>query len=464
MTAPPPAQSTLVTSKRQLVGLFERAEKPASQWKVGLEAEKFGVHKLSGEPLGYDGEFGVLKLLTWLVEHCDYRAESEVPGGPVIALQKGGISLTLEPGAQFELSAPAVPTTHELQGLISGHLRDIRSISESMGVAWFSIGFHPLARQEQLPWVPKQRYAIMRRYLPTRGNGALDMMRRTATVQGNFDYSDSSDALKKLLLSLRLAPLLNAWLANSPYVEGKFSGKLSARGDVWLRMEPERSGLIEQLWELSDPSYEDYVDWALDAPMFLVRRDARILDNSGQSFRDFMANGFQGERATEYDWRLHVNSLFPEARLKNTLEVRSIDSLAPRYAIAVVGLLVGLLYDRTSLDDATGLVHSITAAELARCRRDLIARGLVAKYGARAGFELAGELLAIARAGLRRRARLERGRDESCWLDPLAELLEERTCPAQLLLDELGEAPALDRLTARLGSEATLDPFGSSAS
>ncbi len=444
----PPSSSELIRDEQQLLHLFQRAEKPPDQWRIGLEAEKFGVRRSDGRPLAYEGEFGVLQVMHWLIEQHGYEPESEVPGGPVVALRKAGVSLTLEPGAQFELSAPAVADTHQVQAALSEHFEQIAPIADELGLAWLSLGFHPLARQSELDWVPKQRYAIMREYLPKRGNGALDMMRRTATVQGNFDFASERDAMQKLLVCLRIAPLVNAWLANSPYVEGKFSGTLSVRGDVWLRMEPERSGLIDQLWELPEPGYADYVAWALDAPMFLVRRDSRILDNSGQTFRDYIARGFQGEQATLQDWALHVNSLFPEARLKNTLEVRPVDSLEPSLAIAVIALFTGLLYDASSLQAATRLLAPLTARLAERSRSELVKRGLHADYGPFQGFELARELFDLASKGLERRARSVLGGDERKWLAPLEELLEARISPAGRLLQRLGPEPEPSQLIA----------------
>jgi len=441
----PPSDADLITHERQLVELFERAEKPATEWRVGVEAEKFGVRKGTAEPLCYAGDFGVLAIFDWLVQHRGYTAEREVPDGPIISLRKGGVSLTLEPGAQFELSAPAVSSMGEVEALFAAHFAEIAPISRELGLVWLSIGFQPFARQDQLCWVPKQRYSIMREYLPKRGSGGLDMMRRTATVQGNFDFSDEADALAKLRLSLKLSPLLNAWVANSPYVEGEFSGKLSARGDVWLRMDPARSGLIPKLWSLQEPGYRDYVEWALDAPMFLLKRDGRIIDNSGQPFRDFLRNGFQDERATQQDWQLHVNSLFPEARLKSTLEVRALDSLKPSLSISVVALLVGLLYDSDAREGAQQLLAPVTAEAAQEAQLGLVTHGLEAPYGRYQGFALAAELLALAQAGLARRA-LQTGEDERRRLEPLAQLLSERTSPAARLVAELGAKPDPARL------------------
>lgn len=445
-TAPRP-----LTDPKQLIGLFERSEKPAAEWRIGVEAEKFGVRAGNAEPLSYDGEFGILKIFDWLMAHRGYEPETELPGGPTVALRKGGVSITLEPGAQFELSAPPVETVHTIEAMLHEHLAEIAPISAELGVAWLNMGFHPFAEQRDLPWVPKQRYTIMREYLPQHGSGALDMMRRTATVQGNFDYSDSTDALRKLLVSLKMAPLVNAWLANSPYVEGRATGISSNRGAVWLNMEPARSGLLGQLWTLPNPGYDDYIEWALSAPMFLIKREGHIIDNSGQSFRDFLANGFEGERATEQDWALHVNSLFPEVRLKRTLELRSVDSLDPALAAGVIGLFTGILYDETALGDAAALFAPITHDQAEQSRRQLVERGLHANYGPVGGFALAGELLRLANQGLARRAKRQNGNDETHVLGPLRELLDQKTSPAQSMLDALGTEPDRAELVKRFG-------------
>lgn len=450
----PSTASEPISHHRELLALFEKSEKPAHQWKIGVESEKFGVQEHTGQALAYDGDFGVLRILEWLQAERGYAPEKEVADGPTIAVRKGGISITLEPGAQFELSAPAVRELHQAHAMLVDHLREVAPISQAMHLKWLCVGFHPFAAQSELPWVPKQRYAIMREYLPKGGSGAHDMMRRTGTVQGNFDYSDPVDAIQKLVLGLRIGPLVNAWVANSPYVEGKATGLLSNRGNVWLHMEPARSGLLEQLWEASDLGYDDYVAWALDAPMFLVKRDGRILDNSGQPFRDFLAHGFQGERATHEDWRTHVNSLFPEARLKTTLELRSVDSVEPRLATAVVALFTGLLYDATALADAGALLRSIDAKQAQASRVGLVTQGLAASYGSHSGFDLARELLQIARGGLERRARRFGIDDERHWLDPLAELIEARTSPAAQLLERFGAVPDPARLVAYLGLPA----------
>lgn len=437
-----PEDSRPIHSLEDLLSVFEAAEKPAQDFRIGAESEKFGVHAETGQPLSYDGEFSVVRLFDALVEQ-GWRPERETPDGPVIALGRKGLSITLEPGSQFELSGSALADIHAVQREARQHLAELSPIAASMNLIWLGLGFQPIARQADLSWVPKQRYAIMREYLPPLGEGAHDMMRRTATVQANFDFSSEADALRKLRTSLLLSPLINAMLANSPFVEGRRSRYLSHRGHVWLKMDPTRSGLIHPVLMSAHPSYRDYAEWALDAGMFLFKRESRVFANSGQTFRDFLARGYQGERATLSDWKLHLNTLFPEARLKNTLEVRSCDALPTRLAAAVPALFTGLLYDELALARASELADGLGVDAVESARADLVMHGLSARIGRHSARSLAERLLELADGGLARRARLDAdGRDERVHLASLVSLVSQGITPAEALLASFsGDGP-----------------------
>ncbi|HEY6557092.1 MAG TPA: glutamate-cysteine ligase family protein [Polyangiaceae bacterium] len=436
-----------IQDAEDLCRVFRAAEKPPSEWRIGAEAEKFGVDANTGAPISYDGARGVLRIFSSLIEAHGWQPEREQQDGPIIALLRGSASVTLEPGAQLELSGAALPDIHAICAESRGHLQELRAISDEMNLLWLGVGFHPLAHQDQLPWVPKQRYAVMRSYLPTRGSGALDMMRRTATVQANFDYANEEDALRKLQVSLRLSPLAHVILANSPFYEGKLSGKKSIRGEVWLHMDPQRSGLIPSLWTAQRPRYRDYVEWALDAGMFLFKRGARVYSNTGQTFRDFLANGYEGERATHADWKLHLNTLFPEARLKSTLEVRSVDSLPTDLGCALPALFTGILYDEQALAEAEELLRPLSYEAVERARPELIKKGLSAELGGQSARVLAERVLEIATGGLSRRRRLSaEGRDETIHLSRVTQLVAAGKTPADVLVEGLdNEDPDLHR-------------------
>ena len=421
-----------------LTEVFRDAETVSADWRIGAEAEKFGVDELSGAPLAYGGPRGVLRVLQRLEEHFGWRPEGESAGGPVVALRRGSASITLEPGAQLELSGSPLPDVHAIAREMREHLDELGVVSSELRLAWLAAGFHPLARQEELPWVPKSRYAVMREYLPARGSGALDMMRRTATIQANYDFANETDALDKLRVTLRVAPIVNAMTANSPLLEGAFAGFQSLRQDVWLRMDPERSGLIPKLWTDKPLGYRDYIEWALDAGMFLFKRNGQMIVNSGQTFRSFLRHGYGGHVATLEDWRFHLNTLFPEVRLKSTLEVRCCDSLPAPWMMAVPALFAGLLYDRQALEAAWELMAPVSYEQMSVRRRELATDGLNARIVGRVAYEYAEQLLDIAEGGLARRARLDAfGKDERIHLRELSRLVHSRRSPADVLVEGL---------------------------
>lgn len=426
-------------SEDDLRAPFVSAEKPASEWAIGAEAEKFGVDRLTGAPVLYGAPEGksVPTVLHALIERHGWVAEAEVENGPLIALRRGRASITLEPGGQLELSGAPLPDVHAVCAESRGHFDELRSISEEMGVVWLGLGFHPFARQADLDWVPKIRYRYMREYLPTRGRFALDMMRRTATVQANYDYDSERDAMRKLRVSLKLSPVVTAMFANSPFVEGRPFGGRSYRARVWLDVDPDRQGLVPQMFG-ENASYDDYIRWALDVPMFLFKRDGKAVENTGQTFRSFFRDGFEGHRPTQVDWETHLNTLFPEVRLKRTIEVRGADSLPADLACALPALWAGIFYDESALAGAEALAADLTHDELLELRRHVPELALESPFRGGRLVTLAERLVELAEGGLERRARLSRdGHDERIHLARLKRLVERASCPADELLARL---------------------------
>ena len=439
------SSSRLVHNVGDLIGIFEQSQQPRANWRIGTETEKFGVVGSPPEALPYSGPVSVLAVMSQLATRFGWAAESEIPGGPPIALKRGLASITLEPGGQLELSGAPLSDLHATCAEMEHHVRELELVSIPLGINWLSIGFHPFARRGQLPWVPKSRYAIMRDYLPIHGSGALDMMQRTATIQVNLDYEDERDALTKTRIFLRLAPIVQAMTAHSPLSESRLSSWQSLRGDVWLRMDQSRSGLIETLWKAANPRYETYVDWALDAGMFLFKRGNQVIANTGQTFRSFMADGFDGHRATFDDWVLHLNTLFPEVRLKKTIEVRSCDAQPMDTLLAVPSIWTGIGYDDFALESAERLTHTLTYEEVRAAQPELVRSGLQATLGGRLLREWADEILAIAEGGLCRRARHNpSGADETRFLVPLTRLIQSDLTPAARLKRKLARVPDFD--------------------
>ncbi|MDH5674527.1 MAG: glutamate-cysteine ligase family protein [Myxococcales bacterium] len=417
-----------------LLSPFRAAITPRAQFRVGTEAEKFGLLSDSLEPLPYEGPRSVLAVLAALVADHGWSEYREYDAGALISLKREATSVTLEPAGQLELSGSPFATVHEACAEFSAHLEELRRVSEPLGVVWLSLGFHPFARDADLPRVPKLRYGIMERYMPTRGPRSADMMRRTCTVQANLDYESEDEAMRKLRVALALQPVATAAFANSPLYEGRVGQYLSERAAVWLQMDVDRSGILPFAWQ-KDQSLRSYVEWALDVPMFLVKRGARIIENTGQSFRSFLRDGASGARATFEDWETHLNSLFPEARLKKTLEVRGADAQPSDLVCAVPALWKGLLYDPTALAQAESLIRDLDATTVEQSRPEIARRALQARLLEHPLLWWAEQMVDIARGGLERLGhRNAAGRDESIHLAPLERRLERGITPAEELL------------------------------
>lgn len=424
---------------------FRQAEKPRERHAIGTEWERPGVYADTYAPVEYEGPRGVATLLDQLHVRYGWEPESEVEGGPVLALKRDRASITLEPAAQLELSGAPLRTIHETADEFRTHLAEVDAISKELGIRWLGLGFHPFASHAELCWVPKLRYGVMRDYLPTRSPTGLDMMRRTCTVQANMDFTSESDAMKKLVASTRLQPIVTAMFANSPWVEARATGERSHRAYVWVHMDPDRSGLLPFLWD-DAPTYQRYVEWALDVPMFIVKRKGRTLRATHLTFRRYLREGLEGERATHADWETHINTLFPEVRLKRTLEMRGVDSQDRELVIALPALFKGLLYDERALDAASALASRIAYDELERSRPQIANVALRAKLHGRELASWAGELLDIAKGGLERIAdRDASGDDETKYLAPLEALVSAGDSPADRRLRAVEGASDLKR-------------------
>jgi len=425
-----------IESKAQLIGHIAAGEKPRERWRIGTEHEKFGFTAQDRRPLPYEGEgASVRKMLEGLQR---FGWEPVLEESRPVALKREDGSITLEPGGQFELSGAPLETLHETCAEVNLHLREVREVADGIGAGFLGLGFSPKWSLEETPMMPKARYQIMRDYMPRVGGLGHQMMFRSCTVQTNLDFSDEADMARKMRVSLALQPLATALFANSPFKDGRPNGFLSYRAHVWTDVDPNRTGMLPFAFQ-DGFGYEQYVDWALDAPMYFVKREGRYLDASGQSFRDFL-NGrlpaLPGEIPVISDWEDHLSTLFPEVRLKTFLEQRGADGGPWGRLCALPAFWVGLLYDQDALDEAYALVRDWSFEECAALRLG------AAKFALRTPFrtgtlqDVALDVLAIARKGLKARARLSpAGEDETHFLNDLDEIARSGISPAERLLE-----------------------------
>lgn len=434
-------------TREELVDVFIKAERPDPRdHLIGTELEKFGVVMPADggppQPVNYPDH--VLPTLRALADRFGWKAGPDRgTAGEVVELVRNGASITLEPAGQFELSGAPLHNVHETCAEFSEHYDELHEISQPLSLAWIAAGHHPFATRDDIHWMPKGRYQIMRRYLPTRGGRALDMMTRTCTVQANLDYASEAQCGERFRLANAMAPVLTALFANSPYLEGRSASVASIRSQVWLDVDPDRCGVPRLAFEPF--SYERYVDWALDVPMFFIKRDGAYHAHH-DTFRQFLDRGVttpdgQHHHASHRDWFLHLSTVFPEVRLKPHIEFRSADAVGSRHVCALPALVKGIIYD----DDAAGRVWEALSGLSYEERIGLWHEAI--DHGLRSDRlrDLARVMLDSARTALDRMdIRDDKGRTEARFIDRLEPLVDQGTTPGFEVMARLGEAPGRD--------------------
>ncbi len=429
---------TPISSVQELTDYLAGGCRPAESFRIGTEHEKFAFFRDDHSPVPYFGEASISALLKGMQQKLGW--EPIIDEGNIIGLAEanGMGAISIEPGGQFELSGAPLENLHETCKESNHHLATLREIAEPMGIRFLGIGGSPLWTYDETPQMPKSRYAIMTRYMPKVGTQGLDMMYRTCTIQVNLDFSSEADMRQKMRVSMKLQSLATALFASSPFTEGKPNGLLSWRGDIWRDTDNRRSGVLPFAFK-PDFGFNDYVEWALDVPMYFIVRDGKYRDCTHMTFREFMAGALKGEIAEWQpnlgDWTNHLSTLFPDVRLKRFLEMRGADGGPWRRICALPAFWVGLLYDQTALDAADALTADWSVEDVIAMRDTVPAQGLKARIAGRDLLDVARDVVSISRQGLQARKRLNsEGQDESVFLNPLDEVLAKKSTLAEDLL------------------------------
>jgi glutamate--cysteine ligase len=425
---------SVIEKNQELEAYFHDSGKPPDRWRVGTEYEKVGIVRSTGQAILYFGPRGVDRILRELIERFGWQPEEH--DGNIIALTRDKAQITLEPGGQIELSGEPCESIHCTYAEFTQHIRELLEVTDPLGIIFLGLGMQPVSRLDEIEWVPKPRYRIMAPYMLKVGRLGQRMMKQTATVQANIDYSDEKDAMAKFRTGMGLAPVLIAMFANSPICDGKLNGYRSFREHIWTDTDKSRSGLLKFAF-LPEASFAHYVEYALDVPMYFIIRNKYYIDMTGLTFRQFLRYGHNGERATIEDWSDHLTTLFPETRIKRYIEIRSVDSQPPDLMPALSALIKGAFYDSDCLQAAWDLVKGWSWDELMQAYLDSHQDALSTRVRRYSLLDLARELLAIAWEGLRRQNQVnESGDDETIYLKPLKNLLDQGKCPADILLEK----------------------------
>lgn len=367
-------------TNQDLLSYFHNGIKPQDELKMGLELEQFSFNKYTGKPLPYYGEISIFGLLTKLINDYGWQpyTEKEIIIALKRKLQTGEMQyLSLEPGGQIELSGAVHKTIHALKQEVLNFCDELYRAGDSLGIGFKAVGFTPDWKREDFHTMPKQRYQIMKDYMPKVGTMGLDMMFRTCTVQINMDYTSEADMVKKMRVAVALQPLATAYFANSHLKEGIDTGYKSYRSYVWTDTDNNRTGTLPFVFN-NDFCFDTYKEYALDVPMYFVKRGDNYIDATGQSFRDFLI-GKLPALPQEYpiltDWEDHLSTLFPEVRLKNFIEMRGADSNPVQKSVKIADFWSHLIYNQENLDFYSDYIKQWTADKILQMRLD------VTKYG-----------------------------------------------------------------------------------
>ncbi len=433
----PQSGGALIEHHDQLAALLSDGCKPKADWRIGTEHEKFGYFKDSHLPLPYEGPCSVKAMLEGLRDEFGWTPVLEA--GNIIGLEKDGANVSLEPGGQLELSGAPLENIHQTCDEANEHLREVKQVADRIGAGYIGLGAAPEWTHDQVPMMPKGRYRLMTNYMDRVGTHGKQMMYRTCTVQVNLDFASEADMVQKFRVALALQPVATALFADSPFFEGKPNGHKSWRSRIWRGLDNDRTGMLPFVFE-DGMGFECYVDYVLDVPMYFVYRDGKYIDALGQSFRDFLKGelpALPGEKPLMSDWADHLTTVFPEARIKQYMEMRGADAGPWRRICALPALWVGLMYDQSSLDAAWDLCKNWDTEKREALRVAASVDGIAATVDGTSMLELSKEVLKISEAGLKARGRAGVGGmvpDETHFLNALQEVVETGKSPACELL------------------------------
>lgn len=434
-----PHGAPVVESPQDLVDYFATGEKPPAEFRIGTEHEKFAFYTDTLERIPYDGTHGRTGVRDLLLACQSHGWQPYNENGNPIAMRcpQSGATVSLEPGGQIELSGAPLESVHATCKEAHDHLRMMKTICAQLGLGMLGLGADPRTALDDIPWMPKARYAIMRKHMPTMGRMGLEMMVRSCTIQVNLDYTSEPDMIRKMRVALALQPLAMALFANAPIIEGQKTGFLSIRNHYWTDVDPLRGGMIPFVFD-ADFGYERWARYVMETPMYFIHDQRGFHDVQGQSFQSFLDRklpGFEHHVPTIKDWEDHLSTVFPEVRLKKFLEMRGADGGSWDMICALPALWVGLLYDHDTLLEVAEMIQPWAPPDILEARAQVARQGLQTPLAGQTLQRWAVRVLNLAQQGLKRRARLNaQGADESVFLDRLLEIASTGTTQAELLL------------------------------
>ena len=424
--------------KDDLTEYFFRGIKSKNNLKIGVEHEKFILNTNTLKPLSYEEHNGIKEILEklttigWIPLYDDNKQT-------IIALKRGKEAITLEPGGQIELSGAPLDNIHETCEETTNHLKELTKIGNELNFILLGMGVEPNLSLDDIPWMPKQRYGIMKKYMTKVGTLGHHMMKRTCTNQVNIDYSSEVDMIEKLRLMFNLESIATAMFANSPFDQGKISKYKSLRSHFWHHTDPDRTGLLPFVFEKGF-SFEKYTDYALSVPMYFINRNHHYIDMTKYTFKEYLDENSnnQDDAILLKDWEDHLTTLFPQVRLKQYIEIRSMDACSWDLICSQPAFWIGILYDDEIIDNVKEITESWTQEDREYLNKTVPQEGLQSTFKEKKLISFAQDFFELSKKGLKKRNRLSKNGefDESIHMKDLEKNLENGCSPADCLINK----------------------------
>ncbi len=423
-----------IKNKTQFIEYFSKGIKDLNQLKIGVEHERFLFEGKNKKRISYQK----LKILFKNLEGNGWQPLYEKEN--IIGMKRDNQKITTEPGLQCELSGAPLENIHQVCSESSTFLKEIEHASKGLDVNTVSIGFDPFNSLTNTPKSPKKRYKIMTKEMPKSGKDSLEMMYRTCGIQINYDYTSEDNFEKIFRLGNYLTPLTIALYSNSPFESGKPNGYYSYRNKVWQNTS--RGGIMPIAFEKM--TFEKYFDHIIEYPILFAIRNNYVEPN-GQSFKDFILGNFSNlkDEANLKDFETHLATIFTEVRLKQYIEVRSLDACDWQCLCDGPAFFTGLFYN--TLDEAYEIVMKWKKENVMNAYLDAPKKGLETELEGKKLYEWGKIFLELAKKGLIKRKYINsKGNDETVYLKHVQNVVNNKKNRAQLLLEQYNKTQNLD--------------------
>ena len=428
----------MITKKEQIIKYFNSGIKNKKEFKIGIEHEKFLFNSQNNKRIDYQK---IKEMFSALIE---FGWNPVLENDNIIALNKGGKNITLEPGNQIELSGDKLINIHQACAESYDYLFELKQVTKKLNIKIVSAGFDPISKLSEIPNNPKKRYKLMTKDMPMGGELSLDMMYRTCGTQLNLDYSSEEDFKKKFKIVNSLVPISIALFANSSIVEKKKSNYLSYRSKVWQNTS--RGGLPKLFLENFD--FEKYADFVINFPILFIQQKENYFSGIGYNFSDFMSGNIKeinNRLPDENDLSTHLSTIFTENRLKKYIELRSMDTCGWDCLCAGPAFNVGMLYG--NLDEVYELISSWDKDKIINAYLEAPQKGFNTQLMGKDLLYWSSVLLDLSKKGLEKRDIVNKsGKNETIFLNHLQKVIDNKTTNAHHMIIKFSKDEDLTEL------------------